>query len=88
MISHGSAFRFRGEHVDLAEVNRILGAHYCLTGAIDLTGNKIVIDTELSDFRTSEIIWALRKSASVDDISALRAEIAANIIAVAELEIP
>ncbi|WP_052265161.1 winged helix-turn-helix domain-containing protein [Ruegeria sp. ANG-R] len=88
VVSHGSAFRFRGRQIDLTEVNRILGARYCLTGVIDMNGNRITIDTELSDTRSSEVIWALRKSASMDDIHALRAEIAANVIMVAELEIP
>ncbi len=88
VVSHGSAFRFRGSQVDLAEVNRILNANYCLTGVIELTGNQITVDTELSDTRSSEVVWALRKSASIDDIHNLRAEIAANVIMVAELEIP
>lgn len=88
VVSHGSAFKFRGKQVDLAQVNQILNARYCLTGVIDLTGNRITIDTELSDTRSSEVIWALRKSADIDDIHALRAEIAANVIMVAELEIP
>ena len=88
VVSHGSAFRFRGRQIDLAQVNQILNARYCLTGVIDLSGNRITIDTELSDTRSSEVIWALRKSANIDDIHALRAEIAANVIMVAELEIP
>jgi len=88
VVSHGSAFKFRGRQIDLAQVNQILDARYCLTGVVDLTGNRITIDTELSDTSSSEVIWALRKSASIDDIQALRAEIAANVIMVAELEIP
>ncbi|MEX0276184.1 MAG: winged helix-turn-helix domain-containing tetratricopeptide repeat protein [Ruegeria sp.] len=88
VVSHGSAFRFRGEQIDLAQINQILNARYCLTGVVDLTGNRVTIDTELSDTRTSQVVWALRKTASIDDIHALRAEIAANVIMVAELEIP
>jgi len=88
VISHGSAFRFRGRHIDLAEVNRILDAHYCLTGVVELAGRIVTIDTELSDARTGEVIWAMRKSADIDDIHTLRAEIAANVTMVAELEIP
>ncbi|WP_424833885.1 tetratricopeptide repeat protein [Ruegeria sp.] len=88
VISHGSAFKFRGSQIDLTQVNQILNARYCLTGVIDLTGNRITIDTELSDTSSSQVIWAMRKSASIDDIHALRAEIAANVIMVAELEIP
>ncbi|MEX0306937.1 MAG: winged helix-turn-helix domain-containing tetratricopeptide repeat protein [Ruegeria sp.] len=88
VVSHGSAFKFRGRQIDLTEVNRILKARYCLTGVIDMNGNQITIDTELSDTRSSEVVWALRRSANIDDIHALRAEIAANVIMVAELEIP
>lgn len=88
VVSHGSAFKFRGSQIDLSEVNRILHANYCLTGVIELTGNQITVDTELSDTRSSEVVWALRKSANIDDIHSLRAEIAANVIMVAELEIP
>ena len=88
VVSHGSAFKFRGRQVDLSEVNHMLNANYCLTGVVELTGNKITVDTELSDTRSSEVVWALRKSANIDDILALRAEIATNVIMVAELEIP
>lgn len=88
VVSHGSTFQFRGTHVDLAEIRRILRVRYCMTGIVEVTGRRIVIDTEISDTRTAEVIWALRKSADIDDIQALRAEISANIVMVAELEIP
>jgi Tfp pilus assembly protein PilF len=48
----------------------------------------ISIDIELSDTRNSHVIWAMRRQAKPGDIHALRAEIAANIIAATELEIP
>lgn len=88
VVSHGSAFQFRGTHIDLTEVSRILNVRYCMTGIVEIQGRNITIDTEISDTRTAEVIWATRKTADVDDIQALRAEIAANIILVAELEIP
>ena len=88
VVSHGSTFQFRGTHIDLADIRRILQVRYCMTGIVEVTGRTINIDTEISDTRTAEVIWALRKSADIDDIHALRAEISANIVMVAELEIP
>ncbi|WP_299950411.1 winged helix-turn-helix domain-containing protein [uncultured Ruegeria sp.] len=88
VVSHGSTFQFRGTHLDLAEIRRILRVCYCMTGIVEVTGRRITIDTEISDTRTGEVIWALRKSADIDDIQTLRAEISANIVMVAELEIP
>ncbi|NNE79819.1 MAG: transcriptional regulator, partial [Silicimonas sp.] len=88
VVSHGSAFQFRGTHVDMTEVRRILKVRYCMTGIVELIGRNITIDCEISDTRTAEVVWAMRKTADVDDIQSLRAEISANIILVAELEIP
>lgn len=88
VISYGTSSRFRGQIPDLRELGRALQARYCLTGIVELSGSKIVIDAELADTETSQVIWALRKQAKVEEIHALRAEIAASVIGVAELEIP
>ena len=88
VVSHGSSFQFRGTHIDLSDIRRILQVHYCMTGIVEVSGRTITIDTEISDTRTAEVIWAFRRSADIDDVQKLRAEISANIVMVAELEIP
>ncbi len=88
VVSHGSAFRFRGTNIDLTEVRRILNVRYCMTGIVELIGRNVTVDCEISDTRTAEVVWAMRKTANVDDIQSLRAEISSRIILVAELEIP
>ncbi len=88
VIAPGSSFRFRGPAVDVRSVGALLGARYCLSGTIEISGRLMIIDAELSDTRNRQIIWATRKQAGIDDISELRAQIVASVMAVAELEIP
>lgn len=88
VFAHGSTFRFRGDHIDVGDVGSILGAHYALTGSVEVIGSDVIIDTELSGTHSREVIWALRRQRPLDQVQELRAEIAAQVIAVAEFGIP
>ncbi len=88
VIARGSSFRLRGNDLDACEAGRTLGARYCLTGTVEVTGQHLAVTTELVDTRGGEIIWAERYSGFVDDVYAVREEIRSKILTSLEIQIP
>ncbi len=88
VVARGSSFRLRGEDPDPREVRRLLGVRYCLSGAVEVTGNNLVITTELVDTEAGDVVWGERYAGNVEDVHAMRDEIRASILASLEIQIP
>ena len=88
VISRGSTFRFRHDDPDLSAIHAILGAHYCLTGLVEIYGAVIAVSVELSDTRTQAVIWSERFSGTVSDVNKTRNEIVTHVISALELHVP
>jgi TolB-like protein len=88
VVARGSSFRLRGDDPDPREVGRLLGVRYCLSGAVEVSGNHLVITTELVDTRAGDVVWGERYTGNVQDVHAMRDEIRASILAALELQIP
>jgi len=87
VIARGSSFRLRGDDIDQREVGRLLGVRYCLSGTVEVTGQRLEITTELVDTRAGEVVWAERYTGYVDDVHAVRADIRSKILAALEVQI-
>jgi len=88
VIARGSAFRFRSENVDIANIATALKVQYVMTGSIEDLGGRLVISVELSHSRSGAVIWAERYNMSRDGLHEVRAEIAASVVAALEIHIP
>jgi len=88
VIARGSSFRLGGGGMEPGEAGRLLGVRYCLTGAVEVTGRRLVVTTELIDTRDDDVVWAERYSGYVHDVHAVRAEIRARILTSLEIQIP
>ncbi len=88
VVSRGSTFRFRQDEPDLAAVHTALGAHYCLTGLVEIFGAVIGISVELSDTRSGAVIWSERFSGTVSDVNETRNDIVTHVISALELHVP
>lgn len=88
VIARGSSFRLRGDDLDLREVGRMLEVRYCLSGTVEISGQHLVVTTELVDTRGGDVIWAERFAGLVDDVHAVRGEIRAKILSSLEIQIP
>ncbi|MGB5336288.1 MAG: winged helix-turn-helix domain-containing protein [Woeseiaceae bacterium] len=88
VIARGSSFRLRGDDIDVREVGRLLGVRYCLSGTVEISGQHLVVTTELADTRGGDVICGERYTGQVDDIHAVRAEIRAKILTSLEIQIP
>ena len=88
VIARASSFRFRSDTADLGEIHQALGVRYCLSGVVEIVGDKISVAVELADMRDGGVIWGERYAGAVDDIFEFRASIIANIVIALELQIP
>jgi TolB-like protein len=88
VVARGSSFRLRGDDMDPREVRRLLGVRYCLSGAVEVAGNHLVITTELVDTEAGDVVWGERYTGEVQDVHGMRDEIRASILASLEIQIP
>jgi len=88
VVARGSSFRLRGDDLDPREVGRLLGVRYCLSGAIEVAGNNLIVTTELVDTGAGDVVWGERYTGNVEDVHAMRDEIRASILTSLEIQIP
>lgn len=88
VIARGTAFRFRPPDQDVVAVGAMLNVRYCLTGAVEIAGDKIVVAVELAETKSGGAIWGERFSSRIDDIHDVRERIITAIVAALELHIP
>ena len=75
VISHQSSFKFKGKTPDIKQLSRELGVRYVLEGSVQLSGNRIRVNTQLIDTQKGDHIWAERYDRELKDVFALQDEI-------------
>jgi TolB-like protein len=88
VTARGSSFRLRAAATDSAEVGRLLGVRYCLTGSVEVARARLAVTVELADTRDGSIVWAERYDGPVGDVHEFRSDIASRILAALEVRIP
>ncbi len=85
VIARDSSFRFDPANYDFNEVRQSLNADYVLTGAMEILGNKSVVDLELFSTLDGRVIWMDRRRGTLDDLMTLRGTIAAQVVSALEV---
>ena len=88
VVARGSSFRLRSDDIDPREVGRLLGVRYCLSGTVEVSGQQLVVTTELVDTRSGDVVWAERYGGLVEDMHAIRGEIRSSVLSSLEIQIP
>jgi TolB-like protein len=88
VFARGSTFRFRDHDADLAAVGSTLGAHYCISGIVEIFGPHLAVSVELTDVRTMSVVWGERFQGRLDDVHNIRSEIVASVVSALELHVP
>ena len=88
VVARGSSFRLRGDDVDPRDVGQLLGVRYCLSGTVEVRGEKLVVTAELTDTRGGDVVWAERYEGNVSELHAVREEIRSSILTSLEVQIP
>jgi len=88
VTSHGSAFRFKGQSVDLGAVGAQLGTVHIVQGSVRRSGDTVRITAQL--IRTSDGAheWSGTYDRRVSDVLQLQSEIAMSLGRALELSIP
>ena len=68
VIARNSAFRYKGQPVDIAKVGRELGVRYVLEGSVQKAANRVRITVQLIDATNGTHVWADRIDGSLEDI--------------------
>jgi serine/threonine protein kinase/tetratricopeptide (TPR) repeat protein len=74
-----SVQQFRGTSKSATDVGQALGVKTIVAGVVQLSGDRISVNVELIDCRTSHQIWAQRFDKRTQDLSATQTEIARTI---------
>ncbi len=88
VIARGSSFRFRQPAPDVIAIGKALRVRYCLSGSVEISGNRIAITTELCDTHDGEVLWGERYALSLDEVQEASTRIVGNVVNVLELQIP
>lgn len=88
VIARGSSFRFNGQNLDAPDVGLKLAVRYVLAGTVEVSGQQLVVTTELIDTLGGDLVWAERYRGYVGDVHAVREEIRAKILTSLEIQIP
>jgi len=87
VVSRNSAFRYKGQQVDLPQVARDLGVSHVLEGSVRKAGNRVRITAQLIDGSANDHVWAERYDRDLDDIFALQDEISEAIVGALKLKL-
>jgi adenylate cyclase len=81
IISRNSAFRYKGQAVDVRQVARELRVRYVVEGSVRKVGERVRVTVQLIDGQADHHIWTERYDRELGDIFALQDEVTAAIVA-------
>jgi adenylate cyclase len=84
VIARGSSFRFRGDHVDMSQVERQLRVRYLLRGSIQTVGDRVRIHCHLRDAVKDRYVWGERFEGSRADLFDLQDRITERVVGAVE----
>jgi adenylate cyclase len=80
VIARQSTFAYKGRAMDVRQVGRELGTRYVLEGSIEATPKRLRVTAQLIDAATGAHVWSERYDRPLDDIFAVRDEVAQTIV--------
>ncbi len=87
VISRNSTFVYKGKAVVPAEVADALGVRYLLEGSLRRDGDRLRVNAQLIDTKTSGHLWADRYDRTMTDVFALQDDITRSIVAALQIEL-
>jgi adenylate cyclase len=80
VIARTSAFSFKGQHIDIREIGRILDVDIVLEGSIRKDGNRLRITAQLIKIADGSHIWSERYDCEMKDVFTIQDEISLAIL--------
>jgi len=82
VISRNTAFKYKGQAIDVRKVARELGVHYVVEGSVRKAGKRVRVTVQLIDAEHDRHIWAERYDRDLEDIFELQDEVTHAIVTV------
>jgi TolB-like protein/DNA-binding winged helix-turn-helix (wHTH) protein/Flp pilus assembly protein TadD len=79
VAARNSAFSFRGQNLDVAEIAGHLRVAHVLTGSVQRMGNQVRVTAQLVDARDGYQLWSDVYDRTLEDIFAIQDEIAGEV---------
>jgi serine/threonine protein kinase/TolB-like protein/Tfp pilus assembly protein PilF len=79
VVSRSSAFRYKGQEIDPAEVGQELDVGAVVTGRVTQRGDQLIVAAEMVDTQRDAQLWGERYTRPVSDIFEVQEEIARAI---------
>ena len=80
LISQMSTATYQGKAISPQQAGRELGVRHILRGAVQRSGDRVRITTQLIDTHTGEPVWAERYDRTMDDLFVVQDEINSEIV--------
>jgi serine/threonine-protein kinase len=80
VISHTSAFTFKGKDIDVPTIARQLGVTHILEGSVRKAGNEIRITAQLVEARSDTHLWSQTYDRDFREVFAIQDEIARHVV--------
>jgi adenylate cyclase len=83
VIARNSTFRYKGQAVDVRQLNKELGARYVLEGSVQRSGTTLRVTAQLLDAKDGTHLWAetYDRELSASNIFAVQDEITEQVVA-------
>ncbi|HET9819048.1 MAG TPA: TIR domain-containing protein [Rhodanobacteraceae bacterium] len=87
VTASNTAFRYKGQHVDVPQVAQELKVTHVLEGSVRKAGDRVRINAQLIDGTSGNHVWAERYDRDASDIFALQDEISKAIVKALKLRL-
>jgi TolB-like protein len=77
--ARSSVFRYKGKEIDLQKVAQELNVQAILTGRVLQRGDQLILNLELVDARSENVIWSEQYNRRQADLVSLQSEIARDV---------
>jgi TolB-like protein len=88
VIARGSSFQIDPAAPDHAALRHRLGVGYVLSGAVELSGARLLVTTELTETANGYVLWAETYTTALDDVFSVRQSIVRAVCNAVEIRIP
>lgn len=88
VIARGSSFRFRDVDPDIIAIGKALGVRYCLTGTVEIVGDRINVIVEVAETDRSGVVWSQQFRSEIAGVHEIREQITSSVAAALEVHIP
>jgi adenylate cyclase len=87
VVARTSAFKFKGEKIDIKEIGSLLGVSKVLEGGVRKAGERLRISAQLIDVADGCHIWSDSYDRKLEDVLAVQDDIALDIVGALRIEL-